>query len=137
MEEFREFVTANPLGVVATFSPDRGPEAALVDVAPTPDGALLFGSKTDARKMGNIAADQRVALVIGCCGTVTYQVEGVVKVLHGEELERLGEVMRQRFPDTKALLPGFSLLKVRPGWVRRWDSATTPPVVTMVLPAPA
>lgn len=135
-QDFVEFVAANPLGVVSTYDAARGPEAALVDIAAMRDGSLLFGSKSDARKMANIAADSRVALVIGCTGTVTYQVEGTAEVLDGDERDRVGAEFSRRFPETKALLPGFSLLRVRAGWVRRWDSGTTPPTVTMVVPAP-
>lgn len=134
--EFIDFVAANPLGVVSTYDATRGPEAALVDFAAMADGSLLFGSKSDARKMINIAADPRVAVVIGCTGQVTYQVEGVAEELSGDEHDRLGVEFRRRFPETFALLPGFSLLRVRPGWVRRWDSGTTPPTVAMVVPAP-
>ncbi|QQR99757.1 MAG: pyridoxamine 5'-phosphate oxidase family protein [Austwickia sp.] len=135
-QDFYDFVTANPLGVVSTYDAGRGPEAALVDFAAMRDGSLLFGSKSDARKMANIAADARVAVVIGCCGTVTYQVEGTAEVLDGDERDQVGAEFARRFPGTKALLPGFSLLRVRAGWVRRWDSSTTPPTVTMVVPAP-
>lgn len=133
LREFLDFVTANPLGVVSTFDAARGPEAALVDFAGTDDGGLLFGSKTEARKMVNIAADPRVAIVIGCVGSVTYQIEGVAEVLEGAERDRLGAVLQARFPGTPALKEGFSLLRVQPRWVRRWDSGTVPPAVTMVV----
>lgn len=135
-QEFLDFVAANPLGVVSTYDAARGPEAALVDIAAMRDGSLLFGSRSDARKMANIAADPRVAVVIGCTGSVTYQIEGIVEELTGDEHDRLGAEFAHRFPDTKALLPGFSLLRIRPGWVRRWESGA-PPTVTMVVPAPS
>lgn len=134
-QEFIDFVADHPLGVVSTFDTTHGPEAALVDFAAIGDGSLLFGSKTDARKMRNITADSRVAVVVGCTGTVTYQAEGVAEELSGDEHRRLGAEFTKRFPDTMALAPGFSLLRIRLGWVRRWDSSTAPPTVTMVLPA--
>ncbi len=133
LQQYVEFVATHPLGVIATTHPDAGPEAALVDMVADAGGDLVFGSKADARKMTNLAADPRMALVIGCEGAVTYQVEGSARVLgSAPDDEALREVFRARFPESKALLPGFALVAVRPEWIRRWDTSTAPPTVTLV-----
>jgi len=62
-EQFVELVRAQPRGVVATVGPDGAPQAALVDFAVTDDGHLVFDSASDARKIDNIRADARVAVV--------------------------------------------------------------------------
>ena len=64
-DDFVRYVTDHPLGVVSTHDAERGPEAALLTLAPLPDGDVLFDTQVSSRKAHNLAADPRVALVIG------------------------------------------------------------------------
>jgi hypothetical protein len=125
-----EFVLASPRGVVATLDPVRGPEAALVDFAVTDEAELVFDSRTDARKIHNISADARVAVVVGCTGDVTLQIEGLADVLSGAPRQRYGQIYERRFPGARALVEGFSVVRVRPRWLRRYDAGVHPPRIT-------
>lgn len=122
------FVREHPRAVLATLDPARGPEAALLDVAVTEDGELVLDSRADARKVANVAADPRVALVIGV-GEACLQVEGEARVADGAERQRLGRVYEERFPGARALLEGFAVVVVRPRWARLYDASRNPPRV--------
>ena len=126
-EDVVHFVRSSPRAVVATLGPSVGPQAALVDIAATEQGELVFNSRAEARKIRNIAADSRVAVVIGCDGDVTLQVEGLADVVTGAEREHYGSVYQGRFPGARALVDGFSVVRVRPAWVRRYDAGVEPP----------
>jgi general stress protein 26 len=130
LADFTTFTTANPLGVVSTFDPVRGPEAALVSFALTADGSVLFNARVDSRKLANIGRDGRVALVVGCAGPVSVQVEGVAALPTGAELPEWSEEFARHFPGSRAFDPEFTVVKVRPHWLRVYDTSTRPAVVT-------
>ena len=72
--ELVAFVRAHGLGVVATSGPDGAPEAALVGLAATDDGELLFDTAVGSRKHANLVERPRVALVVGWDDEVTLQI---------------------------------------------------------------
>jgi hypothetical protein len=123
---FAEFVRAMPLGVVATADPSGRPEAALVSFAVTPAGDLLFDTPSDSRKLANITANPRLAVVIGCTGDVSIQVEGVAVIESGSARETAGRIYEARFPGSRALADGFSIVRLSPGWIRQYDASTEP-----------
>ena len=55
-DDLRAFMAEHPLGVVSTHNAERGPEAALVSFALADDGAILFDTFADSRKMANLQA---------------------------------------------------------------------------------
>ncbi|MET0188635.1 MAG: pyridoxamine 5'-phosphate oxidase family protein, partial [Pseudonocardia sediminis] len=124
-----EFVRAAPLAVVATVNPDGAPEAALVSIAITHDGDLLFNSSASARKVSNIGDGARVALVVGCAGPVSLQIEGRATVQSGAARIAAGEIYNGAFPGSRALAAGFSIVRVVPEWIRQYDTAVEPPSV--------
>lgn len=122
------FVHHHPRAVLATLDTARGPEAALLDVAVTDEGELVLDSRSDARKVANVTADPRVALVVGV-GEACLQVEGDARVVDGAERERYGRVYEARFPDARALADGFAVVVVRPRWARLYDASGPAPRV--------
>jgi pyridoxine/pyridoxamine 5'-phosphate oxidase len=104
--EFVEFVRAAKLGVVATVDAEGHPEAALVDLAVTDHGEVLFDTKAAARKVVNIGGNQRVALVVGWADKVSVQAEGDAEVLLGAEREKYG---RGRWPRRVPDCPVFTV----------------------------
>jgi pyridoxine/pyridoxamine 5'-phosphate oxidase len=120
--EFASFVRVAAMGVVATADTAGNPEAALVSMAATQAGEVVFDSAVTARKMANIAANPRVALVIGWSDGVSVQVEGTADVLSGTDRQRYGEVYTQRFPGSRALHEDFAIVRVRPRWLRYYDA---------------
>ena len=123
------FVAAAGCGVVATVSPDGSPEAALVGVAALEDGTLIFNTPDAARKVANLRANSRVAVVIGTAGDVSVQVEGDAFIVEDEERQYYGRAYDRRFPGSRALADGFLVIVVRPDWVRVYDAGQRPAVV--------
>ncbi|MCM3656856.1 pyridoxamine 5'-phosphate oxidase family protein [Agromyces mediolanus] len=122
--EILHLVVANPLGVIATTSAE-GPEAALVSVAPTPAGELIVKTRADSRKVANLERDPRVAVVIGCSGGSSLQIEGTAAVVTDAETD---EEYHRRF--SRGVRGGEQVyLRIRPDWVRTCDLATAPPTV--------
>ncbi len=64
-ETLVQFVRARGLAVLATTAPDGSPQAAVVGVAATADGDIVFDTTRDSRKFANLIREPRVALVIG------------------------------------------------------------------------
>lgn len=118
-DEFHEIVDANPTGFITSFDPERGPEAMLVPVVATADGYLLLDTRARSRTAHNIAADGRVALVIGL-GDTSYQVEGVAQVPVSERKRKAWTAAYdRRFPGRPAPAEGSSVVRILPNRVRR------------------
>ena len=128
-EEFVAFVRQAREGVVATVDADGNPEAALVGLAVSAEGDLVFDTYTATRKVDNIRAHARVAVVIGWGDGVSVQVEGSAKVLSGAERDAGGQVYLEQFPGSRALADGFSLVRIAPDWLRYYDARPEPAVV--------
>jgi pyridoxine/pyridoxamine 5'-phosphate oxidase len=120
--EFAEFVRRAGMGVIATVDADGHPEAALVDLAVTDAGEVIFDSAVTARKMANLAASPRVALVVGWRDGVSVQVEGLADVLSGTDRQRFGQIYTERFPGSRALREEFAIVRVVPQWLRYYDA---------------
>ena len=85
------FVRSRGLAVVATRGPDGAPQAALVGIAATDAGELVFDCSRESRKYVNIERHPEVAVVVGWDDEVTVQIEGLADVLTGDELKRCTE----------------------------------------------
>lgn len=107
---------------MATANAQSQPEAALVEVAVTEAGELVFDSKSEARKVRNIALSPRVALVIGWNESVSVQVEGKADILAGADRSAYGQVFESQFPGSRALQEDFALIRVAPDWLRYYDA---------------
>jgi len=76
------------MAVIATASPSGRPGAALVEIAVSDGGELIFDTPAGARKLANIERNDRVALVIGWNDGVSVQVEGTVRIVTDDERRR-------------------------------------------------
>jgi PPOX class probable F420-dependent enzyme len=121
-DEFVEFVRSARLGVVATANTEGQPQAALVELAVTGVGEVVFDTKADARKVANIARNPRIALVIGWDDGVSVQVEGYAEVLSGADRQEYGRVYLEQFPESRVLLDEFAVVRVEPRWLRLYDA---------------
>ncbi|MFE6736971.1 pyridoxamine 5'-phosphate oxidase family protein [Microbacterium sp. NPDC057650] len=119
------FVDGIGFGVVATVSREGAPEAALVGLAAADDGTLIFNTPNAARKVDNLRANARVAVVVSE-GDVSVQLEGVATVSAGAERDRYGRAYEHRFPGSRAFADGFLVVVVRPDWVRVYDAGSRP-----------
>jgi pyridoxine/pyridoxamine 5'-phosphate oxidase len=110
--QFVAFVRAARQGVVATVDVRGNPEAALVGLAVTDEAEVIFDSLTEKRKVRNIGAHPRVALVVGWDNGVSVQVEGSADIVSGAERGSYGEVYLSQFPGARALA-GCPIHRVR------------------------
>ena len=117
------FVRERGLAVVATRGPDGSPQAALVGMAATDRGELIFDTTTSSRKFANIERDPQVAVVIGWDDEVTVQVEGAADVLRGEDRDRGLAAYFQQYPDgrQRAESADIAHLRITPAWLRYSD----------------
>ncbi len=128
--EFADFVRTFRQAVVATVSPAGAPEAALVEMAVTDEGDLVFDTKSEARKVDNLAHNARVAIVVGWGGRVSVQVEGEAELLTGEERQQFSALYAEQFPARPPVNELFTIYRVRPAWLRYCEAAPVgPPIV--------
>jgi uncharacterized pyridoxamine 5'-phosphate oxidase family protein len=121
--QFVEFVAQRGLAVVATIGGKGEPQAALVGVAATSQGEIVFDTLTSSRKYRNISSNPRVALVVGWDDEVTLQCEGLADLPLGEDLARCQSTSFAQYPDgrQRAASPDIRHVRVRPGWLRYSD----------------
>ena len=123
--ELRAFLRAHRVAVVSTVSPSGAPEAALVGFAVSDELELVFDTLSTTRKVANLRANPRVAIVIGGWGDreVTAQLEG----LADEHLDdRLRDVYYAAYPDgrERAAWQDLIYVRVRITWARFSDFET-------------
>ena len=128
--EVLNFLRANRLAVQASRAAGETIQAALVGFAVTDAFEIVFDTLDTTRKVTNLRASPRIALVIGGWSAGderTVQYEGIADEPTGDELERL----KAAWPDgpSRAGWPGLVYVRVRPTWIRYSDFNQTPPVV--------
>jgi Pyridoxamine 5'-phosphate oxidase len=116
--------------VEATVSPAGGPQAAVVGAVVSDNLELFFDSLGSSRKVRNLRADRRVALV-AWEGERTAQVEGIADEPKGDDLARLKHLYFARFPDgpTRESWAGITYVRVQLTWVRFSDFGVDPPEI--------
>lgn len=116
------FVREARLAVVATANSDGAPEAALVEMAVTEPGELVFNTKTRSRKVRNIGLGSRIAVVVGWSHQVSVQLEGEARPVAGAERADYARVFQQQFPNARVLNDDFTLIVIKPDWLRYYDA---------------
>ena len=131
--ELIEYVRAQADAVVATIG-SGGPEAAYLAITATDDGELVFDARVSSRKIANLRAHPRLAIVIGGRDGTTLQCEGSADFPTGEERARYAASYVAAFPQFAASLDGDDIVLVRVtlDWARFGDFVASPPVVTEV-----
>ena len=132
--EVLDFLRANRLAVQASRGLGETVQAALVGFAVTDAFEIVFDTLNTTRKVTNLRASPRIALVIGGWSTGderTVQYEGIADEPTGDELQRLKGAYFAAWPDgpSRAGWPGLVYVRVRPTWIRYSDFNQTPPLV--------
>ena len=136
------FIRSHRWAIEATTSTTLEPQAAIIGIAVTDQLELVFDTLASSRKVANLRANPRVALVIGGWNDNdprTVQYEGVADFPSSAELEPLKQVYFATFPDaaTRLSWPGITYVRVKPTWVRYSDFRSEPPVISeRVFPSP-
>src|SRR5215213_8613467 len=129
--ELIEFLRKYKLAVQASVAKGGAPQAAVVGFAVSDELEIVFDTVDTTRKLENLRADPRIALVIGWDDAITAQIEGVADFPTGDELRRIRECYFKAYPDGRDRLawPGITHVRVRPTWVRYSDFTQDPPLI--------
>ena len=121
--ELVAFLRRHRWAVEASRDSSGAPQAAVVGFAVTDDLEVVFDTLDATRKVANLRADPRVALVIGWDDEQTVQIEGTADEPPEPERQRLQRVYFSAFPDgpSRRTWPGITYVRVRPSWIRYSD----------------
>lgn len=119
-KKLHDFIWARGQGVIATTGSAGQPEAALMDIAVTPDLQLIFETTDQTRKFANLRARPGVAFVIGWDGNETLQYDGIAEEPEGRALAEARKLYVAAFPEKISHLnwPGNHHFRARPVWIR-------------------
>ena len=122
-ESVFRFIAKHKLGVLATISPSGEPQAAVVGIAVTSELELVFDTVKTSRKYQNLAANSKIAFVIGGEEEITVQYEGEAEELRSAEHNKYFDAYFETWPECREHLqwPGIVHFKVRPRWIRYSD----------------
>ena len=127
--EIAAYVRAEGRAIVATVTADGAPEAALVGITALDDGTLIFNVVPGARKLANLAANRRVAVVVGTTGHFSVQFEGTAVITAGDEADHFAAEFERLMPGSRSRYEGYEVVVVRPDWLRVYDVSHRPPLV--------
>lgn len=133
-EGLLDFLRLHRLAVQASVSARGVPQAAVVGIGVTNRFEIVFDTLASTRKVKNLRANPKIALVIG--GLLpgderSVQYEGIADVPEGAELARVLPAYYASHPGgrTRARRPGVIYIRVRPTWLRYCDYNQNPPVI--------
>lgn len=120
ISEAYAFARQQGLAVIATVSKTGAPEAALVEVAVTPELEIIFDTINITRKYENLGRNSRVAMVMGWDHGATLQYEGIADEPEGVERDRIKDIFFAGCAGGAARegWPGLTYIRVRPVWIR-------------------
>ena len=121
------FVQRQRLGVVSSLAADGAPQSAVVGIATSEAGEIVFDTLGTSRKAGNLRRDPRVSLVVWE-NERTAQLDGLADEPTGAELDRLRDVYLAAHPGGRERLawPGLTHFRIVPTWGRFSDFEATP-----------
>ncbi|MFT8396416.1 pyridoxamine 5'-phosphate oxidase family protein [Propionibacterium sp.] len=127
-DDFVAYVRNAGQAVISTIDAVRGPEAALVSLVVKDNGDICFHSDPHTRKVANLEADPRIALLIGWSDRTCLQVEGVADILTGAERKEFVALFEAKSGHPVA--DELKLIRTKPSWVRHCDARTMPAKMT-------
>jgi hypothetical protein len=113
------FIARHRMGVLSWLTPD-GPQAALMNIAVTPELEIVFETTCYTRKFAHLERDGRVALVVGWEGQQTLQYEGMATRPEGRKQQLARDTFVAAFPRKAPdeYWPGNRYFLVHPCWLR-------------------
>ena len=135
--ELIRFVQRQRLGVVSSLASDGAPQSAVVGIATSEAGEIVFDTLGSSRKAGNLRRDPRASLVVWE-NERTVQLDGLADEPTGAERDRLCEIYFATHPDGRERLgwPGLTHFRLVPGWARfsDFEASPVPLIVELDLP---
>lgn len=131
------FLQRQRLAVVSSLAPDGAPQSAVVGIATSDGGEIVFDTLGTTRKARNLRRDPRASLAVWE-GERTLQVEGLCDEPAGPERDRLREVYFAGYPDGRDRLawPHLTHFRLRPLWARYSDFTVSPEPLIVELDFP-
>jgi PPOX class probable F420-dependent enzyme len=122
-----QFVQRQRLGVVSSLGPDGAPQSAVVGIATSEAGEIVFDTLGTSRKAHNLRRDPRASLVVWE-NERTVQLDGLADEPAGADRDRLREVYFAVYPDGRERLawPGLTHFRIVPAWGRFSDFGASP-----------
>jgi hypothetical protein len=117
------FLRRHRLCVQASVSDAGAPQAAVVGFGVSDDLEIVFDTLDTSRKVKNVRAEPRIALVVGWDDEQTVQIDGIADEPTGPELEHIKRVYFAAYPDgpERQEWKGITYVRVRPTWARYSD----------------
>jgi len=131
------FLRRHKSAVIATASRDGMPEAALMDIAVTPELEIIFETTTATRKFPNLKDNPYGAMVISWEENRTLQCDGDVDEPEGAAHDRIKEFYLSVFPEKASheFWPGNAYFRLRPNWFRLSDYNSPRQIQELALPS--
>ena len=128
-EKAQQLIKDRVLGVISSVNRYGHPESALVGMAISPDGEIVFGTQLSTRKYQNILENRRVSIVFSL-EKMEVQLEGDARPVSDEQAERYQEVLFAANPAARRYAddPGERYVAISVDWVR-WVDYSAKPVV--------
>ena len=125
--ELIRFVQRQRLGVVSSLASDGAPQSAVVGIATSEAGEIVFDTLGSSRKAGNLRRDPRASLVVWE-NERTVQLDGLADEPTGAERDRLREIYFATYPEGRERLawPGLTHFRLVPSWARFSDFEASP-----------
>jgi hypothetical protein len=132
------FLRRHQCAVIATASRDGRPEAALMDIAVTPELEIIFETTTATRKFPNLKHNPYGSMVIGWDDNRTLQCDGHVDEPEGAAHDRVRDFYLSVFPEKASheFWPGNTYFRLRPNWFRLSDYNSPRQIQELALPSP-
>lgn len=137
-EEVLAFLNRHRLAVIATVNADGTPEAALVNIAVSPQLEIVFETTNATRKYANLSRDPAAALVVGWHDDQSLQLNGVVDEPSGRAQDRIKALFVERYPAMAShqVWPGNHYFRFMPSWCRLSNYQPPRRIVELELPQP-
>ena len=125
--EVLAFLKRQKFGVISSTGPDGEPHSAVVGIAFTDEGDVIFDTLGSSRKAVDLRRDPRASLVVWE-GERTVQMDGRVDEPAGAEREAVVKAYLAVFPDGVERLrwDGITHFRFRARWARYSDFAAQP-----------
>jgi hypothetical protein len=132
-----QFVQRQRLGVVSSLAADGAPQSAVVGIATSESGEIVFDTLGTSRKAQSLRGDPRVSLVVWE-NERTVQLDGLADEPTGADLDRLREIYFAAYPDGRERLawPGLTHFRIIPRWARFSDFEASPAPLIVELDLP-
>ena len=119
-KQLYDFIAKNRLAVLSYCGQQGAPQAALMNIAVTPELEIIFETTCYTRKFVHLEHDPRVAMVIGLDGQETLQYEGLAMRPEDSRRELARDTFVSAFPRKAPdeFWPGNDYFLVQPCWLR-------------------